>query len=58
MQETIASYDAIAETFADRWFDLRLEDMARFPGGWGQGRGCSTWAAGRGATRPGWPSGL
>jgi len=37
-QPTIASYDAIAETFADRWFGLRLEEpMSRFAGRLGPG---------------------
>jgi ADP-ribose pyrophosphatase YjhB (NUDIX family)/ubiquinone/menaquinone biosynthesis C-methylase UbiE len=33
MGETIAAYDIIAKCFADRWFDLRLEEpMTRFAG--------------------------
>jgi ADP-ribose pyrophosphatase YjhB (NUDIX family)/ubiquinone/menaquinone biosynthesis C-methylase UbiE len=38
MRETIASYDAVAKRFADRWFDLRLEEpMSRFAGRLGPG---------------------
>ena len=38
MDETTGSYDIIAEGFADRWFDLRLEeDMSRFAGRLGPG---------------------
>ena len=38
MQDTIAAYDTAAERFADRWFDLRLEEnMARFAGRLGPG---------------------
>ena len=38
MGETTAAYDAVAESFADRWFDLRLEEpMARFTGRLGPG---------------------
>jgi ADP-ribose pyrophosphatase YjhB (NUDIX family)/ubiquinone/menaquinone biosynthesis C-methylase UbiE len=35
---TIASYDTVAKNFADRWFDLRLEEqMSRFAGRLGPG---------------------
>jgi ubiquinone/menaquinone biosynthesis C-methylase UbiE len=33
MDQTIAAYDMVAKRFADRWFDLRLEEpMSRFTG--------------------------
>ena len=38
MPESAAAYDGAAERFADRWFDLRLEEpMARFAGRLGPG---------------------
>ena len=38
IQETIGSYDSVAEDFADRWFDVRLEEpMSRFAGRLGPG---------------------
>ena len=37
-KDTIDAYDAVAKGFADRWFDLRLEqEMARFSGRLGPG---------------------